>query len=312
MELNHEIKQYKERLSIALRAARICVFEVDLKQQLYTFFDNSEAIFGVLGDSILEDVRPFSKLDSETYRKKVSEYFVHPDDEQTVQKAFSCMFQGKPTTYEARMKVRGSGYIWCKVDVTPILEEGSPVRMIGVITDIEAQKKRMKNLEQAAKLDHFTGLYNKSYTISSIKEILTGAKEEKYALLLLDIDNFKHFNDVHGHAKGDKMILTVARKLKETFPETDIIGRFGGDEFLALVRDDEDPLGMKKRLRQILRFQTAGIVFTNSIGIALFPQDAEDFNDLFYKADTALYQAKELKESFVFYSDGSMNRPDIF
>lgn len=303
MKPNHEIKQYKERLSIALRAARICVFEVDLKRQLYTFFDNSEAIFGISGDIILEDVRPFSKLDPETYRRKVSEYFVHPDDEETVQEAFSCMFRGESTTYEARMKVRGSGYIWCKVDVTPILEEGSPAKMIGVITDITEQKEKTESLELAVNLDNFTGLYNKGYTISAVKKIFAGGRGKNHALLLLDIDNFKYFNDTYGHAEGDKMIRAVADKLTETFRRTDIVGRFGGDEFLALVRDYEDEQWLKEKLRQMLRFRTEDFECTNSIGIALFPQNAENFYDLFQKVDKALYRAKASKESFVFYSD---------
>ena len=68
-----EIKQYKERLRIALSAAKICIFEVDLQRQLYTFFENAEVIFGVSGDVILKEVQPFSKLDPEAYRLAVSD-----------------------------------------------------------------------------------------------------------------------------------------------------------------------------------------------------------------------------------------------
>ena len=71
-----ELSDYRHRLSIALKAANICVFEVDVERQLYTYFENSEAIFGVPGDKILADVRPFSLLPPEEYLQKAAEYFV--------------------------------------------------------------------------------------------------------------------------------------------------------------------------------------------------------------------------------------------
>lgn len=123
-----EAKEYKERLRIALKAAKICVFEVDLTQQLYTFFENAEDIFGVSGEAILNDVRPFGKLEPAAYQKAVSEYFSHPDDQKVIDKAFQSIFSGQTTTYEARMRAGGSDYLWCKIDVTPILENQVPVR----------------------------------------------------------------------------------------------------------------------------------------------------------------------------------------
>ena len=73
-----ELERYRERLNIALNAAKICIFEVDLTKQLYTFFENAEVIFGVSGDVILNDVRPFHLLDPDSYRRACSEYFSHP------------------------------------------------------------------------------------------------------------------------------------------------------------------------------------------------------------------------------------------
>ena len=138
-----EAELYQQRLKVALKAAKICVFEVDLQKQLYTFFANSEDIFGVAGDGILADVAPFSELPPDAYQRAVSEYFSHPDDFETIGRAFQSVFQGKSTTYEARMRAGGSGYIWCKIDVSPVMEDGVPIKMIGVITNIEEQKAKM-------------------------------------------------------------------------------------------------------------------------------------------------------------------------
>lgn len=98
-----EINRYKERLQIALTAAKICIFEVDLLQQLYTYFENAEVILGISGEKILKDVQPFSKLEPVEYRKAASAYFSHPEDEAVIEKAFKDILRGKESTYVARM-----------------------------------------------------------------------------------------------------------------------------------------------------------------------------------------------------------------
>lgn len=298
-----EIKQYKERLRIALSAAKICIFEVDLQRQLYTFFENAEVIFGVSGDVILKEVQPFSKLDPEAYRLAVSDYFSHPDDVDVIGTAFTRILSGVPATYEARMKAGGSEFIWCRINVTPILEDGKPVRMIGIIADITDIKEKTDSLRQAVNMDNFTGLYNKGYTIALINDVLRKKKYLKHALLILDIDNFKSFNDTFGHDEGDKVLQGVSQQLKKTFRKTDIVGRFGGDEFIIFVQDIEDDQWLRDKFRNLLSIQVGGFTCSNSVGVAFFPQDAEVFNELFKKADQALYHAKIQKEKYIFFSE---------
>ena len=83
-----ELSSYKERLHIALKASKICVFEVDLSKQLYTFFENAEDIFGVSGETILNDVQPYSKLNPTEYQNAALKYFSHPDDADVINEAF--------------------------------------------------------------------------------------------------------------------------------------------------------------------------------------------------------------------------------
>lgn len=297
-----EAKEYKERLSIALKAAKICVFEVDLIRQLYTFFENAEDIFGVSGEVILNDVRPYSKLKPADYQKAVSEYFSHPDDEETIDRAFQSIFSGQTTTYEARMRAGGSDYLWCKIDVTPIIENQVPVRMIGVITDISSLKNRTDRLEQEVKLDNFTGLYNKKYAIQLTEELMQKNLAYRNALILLDIDHFKSFNDTYGHALGDEAIQLVADTLKLSFRKTDVIGRFGGDEFIIFVSNIPGEEWLSKKLDRLLHYENSRFCCTGSVGVAVFPEDATDFSGLFAKADAALYQAKLYREKYVFSS----------
>ncbi len=298
-----ELEQYKERLHIALTAAKICVFEVDLLKQLYTYFENAEAIFGVSGDVILKDVRPFRALDPESYRLAASDYFSHPEDSDIIKDAFTQILNGFPATYEARMKAGGSEYIWCRIHAVPIMEGGKPVRMIGVITDISDVREKTEILEKAVRLDDFTGIYKKGYTIALIKRALQHDWDLRHALIILDIDNFKNFNDTYGHDEGDKILKELSRRLRGAFRKTDIVGRFGGDEFLIFARNISDTQWPCSKLQNLLRFELDGLTCTNSAGVAFYPQDAESFDDLFKKADMALYQAKASKENVVFYHE---------
>lgn len=299
-----EIEQYKERLCIALNAAKVCIFEVDLTRQLYTFFENAESIFGVSGEDILKDVQPYSALDPEEYRRQAGQYFSHPDDMQVIEKAFACVLSGKPAIYEARMKAGNAQFVWCQIHAVPVVENGIPLKMIGVITDITEAKEKLK---QATCSDDFTGLYNKVYATTSIKDCLSKGEGE-HALILMDIDDFKRFNDTYGHAVGDRVIQTLSRRIKNTFKETDIAGRFGGDEFIILVQDISDRQSLLDQLEGLTQFQVDQFVCTTSLGVSLFPQDATEFNELFGRADRALYHAKNRKEKFSFSSE--MNRSE--
>ena len=137
-----DLTHYKERLRIAMQAARICVFEVLLQHQRYTFFENAESIFGVSGDVILADVAAFAKLPPAEYRRAVSAYFSHPEDAPVIAAAFHEILAGHFASYEARMKAGNTKFIWCRIDVQPIVEDGIPTRMIGVITAMRRRHRK--------------------------------------------------------------------------------------------------------------------------------------------------------------------------
>lgn len=305
-----ELKQYKERVHIALTSAKICIFEVDLIRKLYTFFENAEAIFGVSDETILNDVRPYSTLDAEEYRQAVSDYFLHPNDEEVTAIAFRHILNGEPTTYEVRMKAGNSKFIWCRLYMTPIFEDGVVSRMIGVIVDINDEKEKADSLKRAVVRDNFTGLYNKNHAISLIDHVLQTESENQHALIVLDIDNFKKFNDTYGHHEGDKIILEVARRIENVFRSEDIVGRFGGDEFIIFIHKISGIESLCKDMKEMTYIMSEGAACTSSLGVSLYPQDGRSFQELFKKADMALYHAKVEKERFVFYSEIDMAKGD--
>jgi diguanylate cyclase (GGDEF)-like protein len=118
---------------------------------------------------------------------------------------------------------------------------------------------------------------------------------------LIDIDNFKPYNDTHGHPQGDVILQQVARLLQATVRETDFVARYGGEEFVVLL--PETPKGLGIEIAERIRAAVAAAQFpyaetqpggklTVSLGAATFPEDLMEARDLIYKADQALYRAK--------------------
>ena len=146
---------------------------------------------------------------------------------------------------------------------------------------------------QLAVKDGLTGLYNRRYFNELM--LLEFARLKRFttnlSLLMIDIDNFKNYNDTNGHTAGDELLCKLSKLLKSSMREMDIVCRYGGEEFVGVLPQTD------KRGAQIvaerLRLQaTLYLPTTLSIGIATFPEDAQDISSLIEKADAALYEAK--------------------
>lgn len=115
------------------------------------------------------------------------------------------------------MRAGGSTFKWCKIDVAPIIHNNKPVKMIGVITNISNMKLENEVLQRQVCLDLFTGLYHKQAAITMIEQRLALQHDVSHALILLDINKFKSFNDCYGHGEGDKVIKKLADLMKANF-----------------------------------------------------------------------------------------------
>ena len=167
------------------------------------------------------------------------------------------------------------------------------------VMDIDEQKSQELKLRKLAATDSLTGLYNRQSGVARIREYLCSMEEdEPAALIMLDLDDFKVANDVFGHACGDQIIAENAAKLKRLFREKDVVCRIGGDEFLVLckqIRQEDADRKMDfivRSMKSICRHGDREILFSVSVGYAMTPDQGTDFDELYRKADIALFAAK--------------------
>jgi diguanylate cyclase (GGDEF)-like protein len=190
-------------------------------------------------------------------------------------------------------------------------------------------EQRLRHLERLATTDDLTGLKNRRYLWEFARQILDRARRAggRVTLLVFDIDNFKHYNDVYGHPTGDEILRQAAVLVRRCCRPHDVVGRIGGDEFAALFWDDpnraatdmtrerrsaaaehpKEAISVAKRFQQalgnadlhLLGSQGEGVL-TISGGLASFPRDGSTAQELFERADHALLEAKRCGKNRIY------------
>lgn len=191
------------------------------------------------------------------------------------------------------------------------------------IRNLLQSRKRIKSLisqydeyKIKAEIDGMTGLFNKDTTIGLITEKLMEQPDKHHALLVVDIDNFKAVNDIYGHIVGDHTIGIVANVISNTFTENYIAGRIGGDEFVILASDISSKEYVYQKAEQIVNIVANDNNLsipdnvTISIGLAFSDEDTIEYNELFSKADEALYASKQSGKS-CYYEYGVVSNNHI-
>lgn len=160
-----------------------------------------------------------------------------------------------------------------------------------------------QEIREQAMRDSLTGLYNHAHLRERLREEVERARREgrALALLMLDLDHFKRFNDTYGHLVGDEVLRAVSQVLRTQTREYDVVGRYGGEEFAVVLpgAGEEEACAVAERIRSAVRGTAipgleTGIRITVSIGVALFPPHGDSPDDLIAAADSALYRAKAL------------------
>lgn len=212
----------------------------------------------------------------------------------------------EPMIYE----MENGEYRYFKVSVQSIIEDGQLISIWGVTTDITERKRYVERLEYQSTHDILTGLPNRTLlqrTVNEKMEVL--AKDKKLVFMIIDLDSFKDVNDTLGHDVGDRIIKEIGPRIADTLQEIpSFLARLGGDEFAILLTDisDESQVESISRsllhcIRQYFYIDDLEVEIRASVGVVIYPDQANDFSTLLRYADVAMYCAKHDMSGVAYY-----------
>jgi diguanylate cyclase len=182
-------------------------------------------------------------------------------------------------------------------------------------TQIASYRESQAQLTYLSQHDNLTGLANRTLGRERIERAIAAARRQqrRVALLFVDLDNFKSINDSLGHAAGDEFLRQVAQRLLMAVRASDIVARQGGDEFVLGLTDVGDAADASavataalQRMDGLFEIRDTQVSSSCSIGIAIFPEDGDDYEELLRKADSAMYRAKEAGRNLARFYDADM------
>jgi diguanylate cyclase (GGDEF)-like protein/PAS domain S-box-containing protein len=241
--------------------------------------------------------------------------FCHPDDWSRADSMLAAAVRQPGVPGRGQFRLRGAGGDWRNIEitVTNMLADALISGLIINIRDITQRLRDERQLHDMAYKDLLTGLPNRSFLTQTLESrIAVIERGETFALLFIDLDNFKYVNDSDGHEAGDCMLLAVSRRLQESIPEGGVLARWGGDEFLLLVEPAQDELrvrGIAERLLQGLArpFELSGqeIVISATIGITIAGKhEGLSVKSVLRQADHALHEGKLHRKGGYRFYDG--------
>ena len=228
---------------------------------------------------------------------------IHEADRHLIEREIKqALAQRRPFEMEYLIRRRDGALIWVWEQGQAVTIEGREY-LEGIVLDINQRKLMEQELERMATHDPLTGLYNRRELERQFKEELARARRygRPLSLLWLDLDHFKTINDDYGHLAGDEVLRELSRLLQTHVRAVDYAARYGGEELLIVLPelDQSGALEMAERLRGLVestRIRVSSgeqLGVTVSIGVASYPLDGETADQLFSKADEAMYQAKQ-------------------
>lgn len=229
-----------------------------------------------------------------------------------VESYYAQVLLGHPSTYQRLRTLPNGESRYVEIKLMPhIAEDGRVLGCYAVTTDITEQKQAEERIRHLAHHDNLTGLPNRLLFNDRLAQTISLAKRDtrRFALLYLDLDKFKPVNDTLGHSAGDEVLRNAARRIREQVRESDTVARVGGDEFTVILRDINSrenvvPVAEKiiEALAQPFRLalQQQSVNIGTSVGIAIYPDDAQDHETLIKLADAAMYRAKTQRSCYRF------------
>ncbi len=281
----------KQRIEIAFNGTGIGLWETNLITGEMKVNQNWSAMLGYEDEPDFDHFSTWERL-------------IHPDDKASIFEFFNTPIPVENPVFELayRMRAKDGSWKWF-LDHGRVVEwtvSGNPLRVVGTNRDITRQKDAEERLRKMAMHDVLTGLPNRRFCEDLLaREIALARRNDfKLAVVFLDLDDFKAVNDAHGHDVGDLLLKQVAGRMLISVRDSDTVARLGGDEFLIVLQGNQHGKfdELLDRLIRLLSvpFELNGIVVNTqcSIGVSVFPEDADNIDDLLRRADAATYQVK--------------------
>jgi len=286
------LRESQERYELAARAANDGLWDWDLSTDAVYYSPRWKSMLGALDD----EIRPTPEAWFDR---------IHPEDLERVRAALAAHIEGLTEHFENEYRVlhKNGSYRWvlCRGLVVRG-PQGRATRIAGSQSDITHRKLAEAQLAYRAFYDPLTNLPNRALFLDRLRHALRRAQRRRdylFAVLFLDIDRFKVVNDSLGHVSGDRLLVTIARRLELALRPGDSVARLGGDEFTVLLDDLRDAADAQRVAERIQRelmapFHIGGqeLYASCSIGIALSSTGYHKPEDILRDADTAMYRAK--------------------
>jgi diguanylate cyclase (GGDEF)-like protein/PAS domain S-box-containing protein len=287
-ESHGELEEQVELLGMAEKVARLGHWRLDMHLRTILLSDEAHAFLGLPPKpewGLGEFEALIASEDRDAWREQLH----------------ACLTDGSQIGLELRM-INADGYTrWLSLRGTR-LEQHQAHQLFGVMLDITDSKQAQETILFQASHDSLTGLINRVLLFDRLgQEIRRSQRSDgHFAVLFIDLDYFKVINDCYGHEAGDRVLVQVAKRLASALRKSDTVGRFGGDEFIAIISGVDHVAKIDELNKKILRKLEAPILFgkdelfiSASIGVALYPNDATLPQDLIRKADNDMYLVKE-------------------
>lgn len=289
-EQKEKLKISRERYRLAAEGAEVGIWDLDLENKEMYVSKKGKEVFGLADQELSTNMLIAIK-------NKILE-----SDYQEVKEKYDNHINNKSDAFEVkcRIKVTDDKYSWVYIRGRALRDgQGQVIRIAGSVNNINKEKLTEARIRKLAYYDSLTGLPNRAYFNQLMDEYIQTKSYDKFAIFLIDIDNFKAINDSLGHSYGDEIIIKVAEHLKKHINKDSELIRFGGDEFLIIVHNIKTNAELKCFAEVIIDefnkpFINEGLVFpiTLSMGVATYPFDGQQPDELLKHADMALYDIK--------------------
>jgi len=292
--MEKKLRESEERYDLAARGANDGLWDWNLKRNEIYYSTRWKTMLGFKEHEIGNNPDEWLKR-------------IHPDDQKRVRESLISHINGETPhfEYEYRIQHANNVYMWILTRGLAVREaEGKAYRIAGSQTDLTSRKLIEERLAYGALHDGLTGLPNRELFMDRLKqrmELVKRHPDSLFAVLFLDIDRFKVVNDSLGHAVGDQLLSTTAKRLQLCMRPEDTVSRLSGDEFTILlseVKDVSDAIRVAERIQARMMETTVlsaiNRTTTVSIGITMFNDKYTKPQDMLRDADTAMYRAKAL------------------